>query len=109
MGIADLKDQSYDTRNQIFKLNGTANFISSIDINGHQEFDEDLLTILLDAYIKGLNENDITALKTVVGNSSSKEELKQLKQLLNELVKVKKSQALNNLMSDINSKINTLV
>ena len=58
LGIADLKDQSYDTRNQIFKLNGTANFMSSIDINGHQEFDEDLLTILLDAYIKGLNENE---------------------------------------------------
>lgn len=57
LGIADLKDQSYDTRNQIFKLNGTANFMSSIDINGHQEFDENLLTILLDAYIKGLNEN----------------------------------------------------
>lgn len=58
LGIADLKDQSYDTRNQIFKLNGTANFMSSIDINGHQEFDEGLLTILLDAYIKGLNENE---------------------------------------------------
>jgi hypothetical protein len=28
-----------------------------IDLNGHQEFDENLLAILLDAYIKGLNEN----------------------------------------------------
>uniref|UniRef100_UPI004056960C hypothetical protein n=1 Tax=Alistipes sp. TaxID=1872444 RepID=UPI004056960C len=58
LGIADLKEQSYDTRNQIFKLNGTANFMSQIDINLYKQFDENLLTELLDAYIRGYNEDD---------------------------------------------------
>lgn len=57
LGIADLKDQSYDSRNQIFKLNGTANFMSHIDLNRHKQLDEVLLTELLDEYIKGYNED----------------------------------------------------
>lgn len=55
LGIADLKDQSYNTRNQIFKLNGTANFINQIDISNYNDFNEDLLVKLLDAYFKELN------------------------------------------------------
>ena len=55
LGIADLKDTSYETRNQIFKLNGTANFMQRIDLNQYQELDDELLLTLLDAYIQGVN------------------------------------------------------
>lgn len=55
LGIADLKDISYETRNQIFKLNGTANFMQRIDLNQYQELDDELLLTLLDAYIQGVN------------------------------------------------------
>ena len=55
LGIADLKDQSYETRNQIFKLNGTANFINQIDISKYDTLSEDLIVELLDSYYKGLD------------------------------------------------------
>ena len=50
LGIADLKDQSYETRNQIFKLNGSANFMSQIDLSSYNHFDDTLLIKLLDIY-----------------------------------------------------------
>lgn len=53
LGIADLKDQSYETRNQIFKLNGTANFWEQIDLAQYDELNESLLVKLLDLYLKG--------------------------------------------------------
>lgn len=53
LGIADLKDQSYETRNQIFKLNGTANFLEQIDLTQYNMLDESLLVKLLDLYLKG--------------------------------------------------------
>lgn len=55
LGIADLKDQSYETRNQIFKLNGTANFINQIDISKYDTLNEDLIVELLDSYFKGID------------------------------------------------------
>ena len=55
LGIADLKDQSYETRNQIFKLNGTANFINQIDISKYDTLSEDLIVELLDSYYKCLD------------------------------------------------------
>lgn len=57
LGIADLKDQSYETRNQIFKLNGTANFMNQIDISKYDDLDENLLVDLLDAYFS--NNDDV--------------------------------------------------
>lgn len=53
LGIADLKDQSYETRNQIFKLNGTANFSEQIDLTQYDKLNGDLLVKLLDLYLKG--------------------------------------------------------
>ena len=55
LGIADLKDQSYKTRNQIFKLNGTANFIYQIDISKYDTLNEDLIVDLLDSYFMNLD------------------------------------------------------
>ena len=53
LGIADLKDQSYETRNQIFKLNGTANFSEQIDLTQYDKLNGDLLVKLIDLYLKG--------------------------------------------------------
>ena len=53
LGIADLKDQSYETRNQIFKLNGTANFWEQIDLTQYNKLNGDLLVKLIDLYLKG--------------------------------------------------------
>ena len=55
LGITDLKDQSYGTHNQIFKLNGTANFINQIDISKYDSLNEDLIVELLDSYFKGID------------------------------------------------------
>lgn len=53
LGIADLKDQSYETRNQIFKLNGTANFLEQIDLTQYNKLNSSLLVKLIDLYLKG--------------------------------------------------------
>lgn len=58
LGIIDLKEFSNTNRKQIFKLNGTANFLNQIDLNKYQIFNDQLVSDLLNVYIKSKNEDN---------------------------------------------------
>lgn len=58
LGIVDLKDQSLVSNPQIFKINGTANFMQQLDLSKYIDLNENLLIDLLDMYIMKLNEQE---------------------------------------------------